>query len=80
MTRHEVITEELILQGKSLSHDPLVTLKEARDAFEKNYIARLLDITSGNISRAAKLAGKYRADFYNLLKKHNIRTENFKSP
>ena len=79
-TRHEVITEELILQGKSLSHDPLVTLKEARDAFEKNYIARLLDITSGNISRAAKLAGKYRADFYNLLKKHNIRTENFKSP
>jgi two-component system response regulator GlrR len=78
MTRHEVITEELILQGKSLPQDPLISLKEARYAFEKNYITRLLDITSGNVSKAAKLAGKYRADFYNLLKKHNIRPENFK--
>jgi two-component system response regulator GlrR len=78
MTRHEVITEELILQGKSLSQDPLITLKEARDSFEKTYLIRLLDITSGNVTKAAKLAGKYRADFYNLLKKHNIRTENFK--
>ena len=30
MTRHEVITEDLILQGKSLSQDPLINLKEAR--------------------------------------------------
>jgi two-component system response regulator GlrR len=78
MTSHEVITEELILQGKSLSQDPLVNLKEARYAFEKNYITHLLDITSGNVSRAAKIAGKYRADFYNLLKKYNISPENFK--
>lgn len=78
MTRHEVITEDLILQGKTLSQDPLTTLKEARDAFEKDYITRMLDITGGNISKAAKLAGKYRADFYHLLKKHNIRPENFK--
>jgi two-component system response regulator GlrR len=78
MTRHEVITEDLILQGKILSQDPLTTLKEARDAFEKDYITRLLDITSGNVSKAAKLAGKYRADFYHLLRKHNIRPENFK--
>lgn len=78
MTRHEVITEDLILQGKTLSQDPLTTLKEARDAFEKDYITRMLDITGGNISKAAKLAGKYRADFYHLLRKHNIRPENFK--
>jgi two-component system response regulator GlrR len=78
MTRHEVITEDLILQGKSLSHDALTTLKEARDAFEKDYITRLLHITGGNVSKAAKLAGKYRADFYHLLRKHNIRPEDFK--
>ncbi len=78
MTSYEVITEDLILQGKSLSQDPLVNLKEARYAFEKNYITHLLDITSGNVSRAAKIAGKYRADFYNLLKKYNISPENFK--
>jgi hypothetical protein len=27
---------------------------------------------------ASKLAGKYRADFYDLLKKHNLRSEDFK--
>jgi len=78
MTRHEVITEDLILQGKSPSHDTLATLKEARDIFERDYITRLLDITGGNVSKAAKLAGKYRADFYHLLRKHNIKPENFK--
>jgi two-component system response regulator GlrR len=78
MTRHEVITEDLILQGKSSSHDTLTTLKEARDAFERDYITRLLDITGGNVSKAAKLAGKYRADFYHLLRKHSIRSEDFK--
>jgi two-component system response regulator GlrR len=26
----------------------------------------------GNLTRAAKLAGKYRADFYELLKKYNL--------
>jgi two-component system response regulator GlrR len=78
MTRHQVITEDLILQGKSLSQDHLAPLKEARDAFEKDYITRLLDITRGNVSKAAKLAGKYRADFYHLLRKHNILPEEFK--
>jgi len=78
MTRHEVITEDLILQGKSSTHDTMTTLKEARDTFERDYIIRLLDITGGNISKAAKLAGKYRADFYHLLRKHNIKPETFK--
>jgi two-component system response regulator GlrR len=78
MTRHQVITEDLVLQGKGLSPDHLTTLKDARDAFEKDYITRLLDITRGNVSKAAKLAGKYRADFYHLLRKHNILPEEFK--
>jgi len=26
------------------------------------------------------MAGKYRADFYDLLKKHNLKIENFKKP
>jgi len=33
----------------------------------------------GNVSRAAELAGKYRADFYNLLKKYNINPADFKN-
>jgi two-component system response regulator GlrR len=39
-----------------------------------------LALTEGNVSQAAKLAGKYRADFYDLLKKHDLRADEFKKP
>ena len=79
MTQQEVLTEEYILQTKgSLSNEPLKPLREARDDYEKNYIIQLLEICRGNVTQAAKMAGKYRADFYDLLKKHNLKIENFK--
>jgi len=37
-----------------------------------------LSMTEGNVSQAAKLAGKYRADFYDLLKKHDLKAHEFK--
>lgn len=78
MTQQDVITEDLILHTKGIVQEPLKPLKEARDAFEREYLLRLLELTRGNVSRAATLAGKYRADFYNLFKKHDIKPENFK--
>jgi two-component system, NtrC family, response regulator GlrR len=78
MTQEKLITEDLILPAKGILHEPLIYLKEARETFERGYIIRLLELTTGNVSKASKLAGKYRADFYNLLKKYNIRPENFK--
>ena len=80
MTVQDVITEGLILPAKNGAPlpEPLKPLKEARDAFESTYLARLLELTRGNISSAATLAGKYRADFYLLLKKHHINPADFK--
>ena len=81
MTQQNMITEDFILQTKDvISEEPLKPLKEARDAYEKGYLVHLLEICSGNVSKAAKLAGKYRADFYNLLRKHNLKSEDFKKP
>lgn len=80
MTQHEVISEDLILQTKGISQEPLKPLKEARDTFEKDYLIRILEFTEGNVSKAAALTGKYRADFYNLLKKYNIKPRDFKKP
>ncbi len=54
------------------------TLKEARAEFEKAYLIRLLQMCDGKATRAAEIAGKYRADFYDLLKKHEIRVADFK--
>ena len=81
MTQQDMITEDVVLQTKAIaSPEPLRPLKEARDAFEREYLAHLLQLCAGNVSKAAKLAGKYRADFYDLLKKHGLKTSDFKNP
>jgi two-component system response regulator GlrR len=81
MTQQNMITEDFILQTKGvISEEPLKPLKEARDAYEKGYLIHLLEICEGNVTKAAKLAGKYRADFYDLLRKHNLKSEDFKKP
>lgn len=79
MAQQNWIKEDLILQTRTLqAPEPLKPLKESKDAFEKTYLTNLLQISEGNVSRAAKLAGKYRADFYDLLKKHGLKAEKFK--
>jgi two-component system response regulator GlrR len=79
MTRSDVINEEGVLPAKAgRSDEPLKPLKEAKDAFEKEYLVNILKITRGNVSTASELAGKYRADFYNLLKKYEINPGDFK--
>ncbi len=74
MTSQDFIAEDLVLQKKALapSQEQITPLKEARGAFEKGYLTRLLEVSQGNVTKAASLAGKHRADFYELLKKHDI--------
>jgi two-component system response regulator GlrR len=79
MTRQDVITEDLVFRTTSVvSQDSLKPLKEAKDSFEKSYLIYLLELCKGNVSKAAKMAGKYRADFYDLLKKHGLDIAAFK--
>jgi two-component system response regulator GlrR len=95
MTRSDTVTADYILQGKVAASEPgkngafekreslgdnLRSLKDARDAFERDYLVQVLALTEGNVSHAAKLAGKYRADFYDLLKKHDLKADEFKKP
>ncbi len=77
MSENDTIEEAQILPASD-SHKPLPTLNEARAGFEKTYLRNLLKATGGNISKAAALAGKYRADLYNLLKKHALSPGDFK--
>ncbi len=79
MTDKELISEDLIFQTKVI---PTITyikpLKEAKDIFERGYLIYLLETCKGKVSEAAKMAGKYRADFYLLLKKHDLNPDDFK--
>ena len=77
MSRENVISEGLVLAGKGPVAE-LKTLREAREEFEKAYLTDLMKLTEGNVTKAAELAGKYRADFYNLMKKYDVTPGNFK--
>ena len=78
MTIDDVITEDLILstQESSAKKNDLKPLRNAKEEFERDYLVQLFEITNGNVSRAAKLSGKYRADIYELIK--IIRSETFR--
>ncbi|MFH2045394.1 MAG: sigma-54 dependent transcriptional regulator [Pseudomonadota bacterium] len=80
MSTGNTIGEETILQSQKTKDENIKPLKEAKNNFEKEYMSNILSIAEGNISKAAELAGKYRADFYDLLKKHKINSADFKKP
>ncbi|MGB5156865.1 sigma-54-dependent transcriptional regulator [Desulfobacterium sp. N47] len=78
MTTQDTIGEDMILQTPKNREEGIKPLKEAKNDFEKKYLSNILSISEGNISKAANLAGKYRADLYDLLKKHDINSTDFK--
>ena len=73
MATQDMITADLIPSAHGQAAEPgLKGLTEAREEFEKNYLQEILQYTNGNISRAAQIAGRYRADFYKLLRKYGL--------
>ncbi|MBV8063372.1 MAG: sigma 54-interacting transcriptional regulator, partial [Nevskia sp.] len=56
----------------------LPSLDEARSDFTRGYLRQLLEMSGGNISRAARLAGRNRTDFYKLMSRHGIDPAEFK--
>jgi len=72
------ITEDLVLPGRNSDPDKIKSFKDAKDEFEKQYLIQLIGMTEGNVSLAAKLAGKYRADLYELLKKYDLEPDSFR--
>jgi len=46
--------------------------REMVDRFERAYLGRALALADGNVSRAARLAGKHRRAFWELMRKHGL--------
>ncbi len=78
LATEDVIGDEMILQTHQIAEKGLKSLKEAKQEFERDYLIQLIEFARGNVTRAAKLAGKYRADLYDLLKKYNINPADFR--
>lgn len=77
LTQSPVISAALVEQALAQDEHFWPSFNEARDQFERHYLRRLLQMTEGQVTRAAKLAGRNRTDFYKLLKKHDLSAAEF---
>ncbi|MET3816295.1 MULTISPECIES: two-component system response regulator GlrR [Pantoea] len=73
-----VISDALVAQALSGENSALPTFVEARNQFELNYLRKLLQMTKGNVTHAARLAGRNRTEFYKLLSRHELDASDFK--
>ncbi|MCX7256297.1 MAG: sigma 54-interacting transcriptional regulator [Polaromonas sp.] len=58
---------------------PVLTLAEAKQRFERDYLVGLLKLTDGNVADAARLADRNRTEFYRLMQKHGLTPGHFKA-
>ena len=79
LTATEVIPASLVRQALDAGAGSLTPLDEARRAFEREYLVRILKITGGNVTQAARLAGRNRTEFYRLLERHALEPSMFKA-
>ena len=52
---------------------------EAREEFTRSYLIELMQLSQGNVSKAARMAKRNRTDFYRLLSKHRLDAADFKA-
>jgi two-component system response regulator GlrR len=57
----------------------ILSFDEARFEFGQRYLVRLLQMTGGNVARAARIAERNRTDFYKILNRHHISPHLFKN-
>ncbi len=78
LTTTDLIPASLL--SRSLQQEPVTiqTFDEARREFELHYLVSLLQMTSGNVAHAARIAGRNRTDLYKILNRHHIVPSLFK--
>ncbi|HID2694224.1 TPA: two-component system response regulator GlrR [Klebsiella pneumoniae] len=78
LTSSPVIGDALVEQALEGENTALPSFVEARNQFELNYLRKLLQITKGNVTHAARMAGRNRTEFYKLLSRHELDANDFK--
>jgi two-component system, NtrC family, response regulator GlrR len=80
LSRGKVMTKEFVQQSMPADPGKIPTYDEARDAFARAYLADNLQRTSGNVTKAARIAKRTRTDFYKLLARYRVEPDDFKPP
>jgi len=74
-----IITPALVDSAMRGQSAELSSFESARSEFERDYLAKLLKITGGNVTQAARLAKRNRTEFYKLLQRHHLDPKLFKA-
>ena len=75
----EIVSTKVVEQAMQMEMQQLDSFEEARRRFEYDYLTRLLKLTQGSVTHAARLAKRNRTEFYKLLQRHGIEAAHFKS-
>lgn len=78
LSTEPLISEMLVKNALRDKTTILPSFVQARDKFERDYLSKLLKITAGNVSQAAKIAQRNRTEFYKLLNRHHLSAEAFR--
>ena len=78
LSTESMISESLVRNALREAPTQHPSFQEARDQFERDYLASILKTTNGNVSQAAKIAQRNRTEFYKLLNKHHLSPEAFR--
>jgi two-component system response regulator GlrR len=78
LSTESLINASLVRSALREETSELPSFQEARDQFERDYLANLLKMTAGNVSQAARIAQRNRTEFYKLLNRHHLNAEAFR--
>ncbi|MEW5789261.1 MAG: sigma 54-interacting transcriptional regulator [Pseudomonadota bacterium] len=74
-----LVPASLVADAMQHTQSQPVPLEEARRRFERDYLVSLMRAAEGNVSRAARMAGRNRTEFYRLMQRHQLSPVQFKS-
>jgi two-component system response regulator GlrR len=78
LSQNRVMTEEFVGNSLDNASTQLPSLDDARSEFCHDYLAKNLQSTAGNMTESARLAKRNRTDFYKLLSRYRLQSEEFK--
>ena len=75
----EIIPVAFVEQAIQVEMHEMTSFEDARKRFERDYLTRLMKLTRGSVTQAARLARRNRTEFYKLLQRHGLEAALFKA-
>jgi two-component system, NtrC family, response regulator GlrR len=78
LSTNDIVAPKVVEQAMQLGMQNVDSFEDARKRFEYDYLTRILKLSQGSVTQAAKLAKRNRTEFYKLLQRHGLEAAHFK--